>query len=132
MMKVLVAAFACIAIAPVWAEDTPPGIEEIMKKANGKKAGLHSKLKEGLNAKSPEWDKLAKNAEEYKKLIEFLGKNNPPKGEKSSWTKMTDHYKENAGKVNDAVGKKDKAAAMKALGAIDKSCAECHKAHRES
>lgn len=131
MLKVLVAVFACVAMAPVWADDSP-GIEEIMKKVNGKKAGLHGKLKEGLKAGTPDWDKLAKNSEEYKKLIEGLGKNNPPKGEKSSWTKLTDKYKENAGKVNDSIGKKDKEAAMKALGAIEKSCGECHKLHQES
>ena len=131
MFKSFAAGFlVCAILAPAWADDSVPQIEEIMKKVNSKKAGLQFKLVEGVKASDPKWDDMGKQAKDYKKLIDFLAKNNPPKGDKSSWETMTKKYSEGAAKVEEAVSKKDKDGTTKALESMNKMCGSCHKAHK--
>src|SRR4051794_39692718 len=83
MLKILTGVAICAFLYPASGGDTPE-IEEIMKQVNNKKSGLHNKIKEGVNAAKPDWDQISKQANDYKKLIDFLGKNDPPQGAKDS------------------------------------------------
>lgn len=112
----------------VFAADTPD-IETIMKKVNGKN-GLHKAVAKGLEEASPKWDDLAKSMKDYKTYADALGKNECPKGEKASWEKLSKAYAANAKKLQDAIDKKDKAAAKEAHGALSKSCKGCHDNHK--
>jgi len=133
MRKLVTAAALLIAVVTgaVASQDKTPDISTIMKKLNGKAKGLHGKAKVELNAASQNWEDLAKLSKEYRKLAESLGKNDPPKGEKASWEKLTKQYVDNVKKLDEAIGKKDKDAALKAHGAISKSCKACHDAHQD-
>jgi cytochrome c556 len=113
------------------ADDKKPTIDEIMKKVNHSKNGLHKKVGEGLKAATPSWDELQKQMKEYTKMCDGLSKNDPPKGDKKNWEKLAKEYAENAKKLQDAIDKKDKDAANKAHSTIGKSCKACHDAHRD-
>src|SRR5271154_689815 len=76
----------------VAADDPTPSIEDIMKTVNKKNTGLHSQVGTGLKASPVDWDAIQKETKEYATLAGALGKNDPPKGSKSSWDKLTKTY----------------------------------------
>jgi hypothetical protein len=112
------------------AEDLP-GIEEIMKKVNSKKSGIHPALDPLLKADPVKWDDVSKMTKEYETLAVALGKNKPDKGSAVSWAKLCKGYADEAKSLNAAAGKKDKAAATAAYAKLSKSCQACHDEHRE-
>jgi len=126
---VLAAAFASLAVYGIADAADNPDIETIMKKVNGGK-GLHKSLAKDLQASPIDWDAAAKKSKEYNDLVSALGKNEPPKGEKKSWDKLTKEYAENAKALNEACEKKDKTAAVSTQGKISRSCKSCHDAHK--
>jgi hypothetical protein len=114
------------------ADDKVPTIEEIMTKVNKGKDALHRGIGDSLKAGTVDWDKVQKNAKDYANLAEFLGKNDPPQGDKSSWAKFTKAYAAEAKVLSTAVEKKDKSAATASHGKLSRSCMGCHKVHRPS
>src|SRR4051812_38896612 len=112
------------------ADDNVPSIEEIMQKVNKRKSGLHADVGEALKAGTADWDKLKEKTKQYATLAEFLGKNDPPKGAKESWEKLTKKYADDAKALDAAVDKKDKSAATTAWNKLDKECMGCHRQHR--
>jgi len=125
----MAAAFALLTVFSAGAADNPD-IETIMKKVNAKKGGLHAALMSDLKAGTVDWDAASKKSKEYYDLVSSLGKNDPPKGDKKSWEKLTKDYTDNAKTLADACEKKDKSGATGALGKISNSCMTCHRAHR--
>jgi cytochrome c556 len=120
-----------VAFGAVLAEDKKnekvPDIEKIMEDAHGKD-GLRAKI--AAAHKANKLDDAKKPVEEWVKLAGALGKNEPPKGEKDSWKKMTGTYEKSVKDLAAAV-KGDKADGVKtAMAAIGRSCAGCHKAHK--
>jgi cytochrome c556 len=113
------------------ADDAVPSIEDIMQKVNKKKGGLHTDVDAALKASSVDWDAVAKKTKQYATLAEFLGKNDPPKGSKQSWAKLTKTYADDAKALNAAAEKKDKAAAAAAHRKLSGECMGCHRQHRE-
>ncbi len=111
--------------------DKIPEIEEIMQKVNKGKDALHAVVGKDLQAASVDWSKVQKETKEYVALAEFLGKNDPPKGDKASWAKLTKAYAENAKALNEAAQKQDKSGALAVHKKIQGSCRACHTAHRE-
>src|SRR5215213_7795118 len=112
------------------ADDKVPTIEEIMTKVNKGKDALHRGIGESLKGGTVDWAKVQKNAKDYANLAEFLGKNDPPQGDKASWARLTKSYAADAKTLSAAVEKKDKSAATAAHGKLSKSCMACHKVHR--
>jgi hypothetical protein len=111
------------------ADDKTPSCEDVMSKVNGKK-GLVAKV--GTAAKGDKWDDAQKLAKEIKDLGAALGKNDPPRGSKESWAKLTKKYEEQTAAIADAADKKDAAAVTKATDAFTakENCAACHGAHK--
>jgi cytochrome c556 len=130
VLAAFVAAAAVVAGHAVAADDKTPSVEDIMKKVNKRKAGLHDQVKEALKGGSPDWAAVQKETKEYSALADFLGKNDPPKGDKASWERMTKAYAANAKKLNEAAEKKDLSGAQASIDALSKSCMGCHRAHR--
>src|SRR3954469_14555784 len=114
------------------ADDKVPSVEDIMKMVNKKKGGLHSDVADLLKAGSIDWNTVQDKTKKYAAMADFLGKNDPPQGDKSSWEKMTKAYAADAKSLNSAAEKKDKAGASAARGKLGKSCMGCHKVHRPS
>jgi hypothetical protein len=84
-----------------------------------------------LKESDPMWDDVKKDTKEIARLGALLGKNDPPKGEKDSWQKLTKAYAENTKALEAAAGKMDKDAAKAAAEKIGKSCDACHMAHKK-
>lgn len=107
-------------------QDTP-SISAIMK-AHGGKDGYLAKIKG--SAAAGKWDDAAASATALAKNGEALTKNKPSKGDAKSWETLAKKYQENTQAVSKAVTAKDEKAVTASLGAIQKSCGECHKVHK--
>jgi hypothetical protein len=105
-----------------------PEIKEVMQKVNGK-GGICGMCKAGLKAEEPKWDELAEKAKDWVPLAKALGKNDPPKGDKESWKKLTDGYAKAAEDLEKACKDKDVKAANAAMKTLT-ACAGCHTPHR--
>jgi cytochrome c556 len=128
----LLAGFSlCVALDAATAtaadDKKPAAIDVIMKKVNGKK-GLVAKVEEA--GKGEKWDDAGKDAAEIKKLTADLGKNDPPKGDKDNWAKLSKKYAEQGAAIADAVEKKDAKALATAVKSIKGGCKECHDTHQ--
>jgi len=110
--------------------DKPPEVKEIMGKVN-KPTGLYFNVAKELKESDPMWDDIKADAKEIARLGAVLGKNDPPKGDKDSWQKLTKAYADNTKALEAAVAKMDKEAAKAASDKIGKSCEVCHKAHKK-
>ena len=111
-------------------EEKTPTIKEIMTKAHKGGKSLIQMVGKELKADEPDWADLQKKTKELVKLGTALGKNEPPKGEKASWEKLTKEYLKNAKALEDAAKKQDKAAALASQKKLTGACASCHKQHK--
>jgi hypothetical protein len=124
---------AALSVAPVVsaqdkkAEKTPD-IKTIMNEGHKGTDAFLAKI--GSEAKGAKWEDAVMHAKALNVFGEALGKNDPPKGDKTSWEKLAKKYHENTKAVLTAVEKKDATATATSLKAIQGSCAECHKAHK--
>jgi hypothetical protein len=109
-------------------KDDLPDISEIMKKGHHKTDGYLARIK--ASAKDGKWEDASKDAKSLILLGDALGKNKPPKGEQKSWDGLTKRYQTNTVAVEKAVAGKDVKGVDTNIGAIQKMCGECHKAHR--
>jgi cytochrome c556 len=112
------------------ADDKTPSVDEIMKAVNKKKGGLHTDVADALKAGSPDWTLLQDKTKKYAAFADFLGKNDPPQGDKASWAKLCKAYAAEAGNLNAAAQKMDKAATSASLAKLGKTCMGCHQVHR--
>jgi cytochrome c556 len=127
-----------VALIPVGAvsfgafqDEETPKPEAIMKALFKKNSGKFSTvLKKQVEAAKPDWDAIQKTTEEINKFGKALGKNDPEKGDKESWKKLTDKLAENTKKLDDAADGKDLAKVKDAQKAIGGSCKACHEVHR--
>ena len=85
-----------------------------------------------LKADEPEWAAVQKKTKDWVPLATALGKNDPPKGEKKSWEKLTNQYLENVKALDAAAQKKDKEKALASHKKVTGMCASCHKIHKPS
>jgi hypothetical protein len=137
-MKRLTWGALCVALLPAaaltlsasYAADKDPTIKEIMTKAHKGGDALLSTLGKDLKADSPDWDKIQKETKDLVELGTALGKNDPPKGDKDSWVKLTMAYLDTAKDLDGAAGKKDKDTAAADQKKLAGSCMNCHKAHK--
>jgi hypothetical protein len=121
------AGFAAAALA----QDKPPSIKEIMARLN-KPGGLYPTISRALKAEAPDWDEVRLEAKAFVKLADALGKDSPPIGDAGSWAKLTKAYAEHAHALEEAAGKKDRAAASDARAGLGgEACKTCHSAHKK-
>jgi hypothetical protein len=83
-----------------------------------------------LNEGQPPWETIQGQSKEYALSAGDLGKYDPPKGSKESWTKLTDAFAESASELDRAAQAKDKDAAKVAHEQLKISCNACHREHR--
>ncbi len=107
------------------------GLKQIMTKI-GKPPNnsLTDRLKRELQADQPDWATIQPQAAEYAQLTAGLGKADPPKGSKESWTKQTSAFAESSAALDRAAQAKDLSAARAAQEKLGASCMQCHKEHR--
>src|SRR5262245_51605084 len=121
-----------VALTPVGAQDNKsPTIKQVMKKLNSGPNSMTTIIGKELRDDAPMWDDIKKETQEYAKFVDALGKNDPPRGEKDSWAKLSKEYVESAKALDDAAQKKDKKAALAAHTSITNACKTCHMEHRK-
>lgn len=108
--------------------DDLPDIHEIMKKGHHKTDGYLARIK--ASAGAAKWEDAAKDAKSLVILGDALGKNKAPIGDAKSWETLSKKYNDNTKAVAKAVAAKDPKAVDMSIGAIQKSCGECHKSHK--
>src|SRR5712691_11300819 len=100
-------AAAAVVVSPAGAQgEKTPSVKEMMTKAN-KPTGIYWTLSKELKDDEQTWDEIQKETKELAKLAAALGKNEPAKGPKDSWAKLTKDYADNAKALDEAAQKKD-------------------------
>src|SRR5439155_8470261 len=99
-------AVAVLALAPSRADDKKdPTIKEIMNKAHKGGNSLIQKVGKELKAAEVDWDHIAEHTKELLDLGKGLIKNDPPRGEKESWEKLSKQYEDTATVLDKAAQK---------------------------
>jgi cytochrome c556 len=134
-MAMIVAAAAVVAlgawaVCPAGAADKPHDIKEIMNKLN-KPGAIGPNLGKDLKEDDLDWDEIQRETKEYAQYAEDLGKNDPPRGDKSSWASLTRAYAENAKQMDFSAQQKDRQGTQAAHKKLMDSCTACHKVHRK-
>jgi hypothetical protein len=111
-------------------DDKAPTIKDVMGKLHKGANSPLAKLKAALNAEAPDWKSIKEKTKDFVILGAALEKNDPPKGEKSSWKKFSGNYFTEAKVLDDAAKAEDKKAAQAAHGKLAASCKACHAAHK--
>ena len=101
-----------------------------MTKAHKGGNSLLATLGKDLKSADPDWKDDQKKTKELVKLGMSLGKNEPPKGTKQSWDKLTKSYVNTAKQLEAAVTAKEKIKAVTAHTKLTKMCMTCHQAHK--
>jgi cytochrome c556 len=109
-----------------------PSVKEVMKKINYRDTALCPSLGKMLKADAPNWDEIQKDVKQIVANVEELPKNDPPRGDRTNWNKLTGDYLADAKALDAAVQRKDKSGALAAHAKIANPayCTACHKAHR--
>ncbi len=105
-------------------------IHDLMQKLGSGPQALTTVIGQELQANPPAWDAIQPKTKEYVELASQLGKHEPPRGSKESWSKLTAAYAESAVALNKAAESKDRDAALAAHKVIAGSCTACHREHR--
>jgi cytochrome c556 len=123
---------AVLAVGPVGAQGgkTPPSVKEIMKRLHQGSGAPNVIIRMELQDEQPDWAAVQRLSMDFVTLGAALGKNNPPKGDRQSWGKVSAQYLEAAQAMNAAAQKKDKPAALAAHTRLNQVCKTCHDAHR--
>jgi hypothetical protein len=123
---------ACtVPVAAFALDDEKKTIKEVMGKLHKGSTSQQNALKKLAQATPPDWDAIGKVTKDFVILGAALGKNDPPKGDKESWKKLSQDYLETSEKLDKAASDKDLdklKAAQKTMGA---SCKACHNAHKD-
>jgi len=113
------------------AEQDDTDIKAIMGKAHKGGDSIKGKLDKELKAEKPDWKSVSKLSDELGELGTALSKAKKlPKGEMTSWEKLTKSYNESVKELQEAAKKEDKKGAEAAMKKIGGSCGACHKAHK--
>jgi hypothetical protein len=107
-----------------------PTVKQIMGKLTRGPGSLTPIIGRALEADPPAWESIRPQTEEYARLAAAMGKNDPPRGGKESWSTLTSAFASSAKALKKAVEAKDREAALEAHSAITGSCMNCHREHR--
>jgi hypothetical protein len=105
-------------------------LDTMMERIGKGKKSLSASIKAGLEAEKPEWDKLQPLTEELARITGDLGKEDPPRGSKESWVKLTGTFDNSTKELDKAVHAKDLEKARAAQKTFSGSCSTCHRAHK--
>jgi hypothetical protein len=108
-----------------------PTTRQIMGKLTKGPNSLTPVIGKGLEADPPAWETIQPQTKEYARLAAAMGKNDPTKGTKESWTKLSAAFADSAAALDKAAQAKNRDAALDAHSQITGSCMQCHQAHRQ-
>lgn len=108
-----------------------PSVKDIMSKLTKGPQSLTPTLGRELQEDPVPWDAVQAQTREYARLASVMGKNDPPKGSKESWSRLTLAYADAAAALDRASQAKDADAALTAHSQLASSCMGCHREHRQ-
>ncbi len=112
-------------------EDETPSIKVVMQKLHKGANSPLASLKKSLSEPKPDWKKVQDKSKDFVMLGASLAKNDPPKGDKASWKKLSDAYYTASKDMDDAAKKEDLKGTKDAYKTVSGSCMACHKAHKK-
>jgi hypothetical protein len=112
------------------AADRSPTIKEIMGKLNKGPKSLTYVVGKELKEDQPDWSQIQQQTRTYVELARGLGDQEPRKGSKDSWEKLSKAFADNALALDQAAKKKDLPSAKQAHARLAGSCRTCHSAHK--
>lgn len=112
------------------ADETPPSVKEIMTKLHKGANSLLVDTRTHLQKGQPDWDALEKKTKDIVILGAALARNDPPRGDRESWQRLSRQYYDHAKTLDEAVQAKDRPAALNATKQLGESCKACHNAHK--
>ncbi len=107
-----------------------PVIKEAMVKVGKGPTSLVPTINKELKEASPPWDAIGPQAHEVAALAASIVKEEPTRGDKESWARLTGTFVATADELEKAAQSKDRDAATKAHAKLANGCMECHRAHR--
>ncbi len=129
-LAILVVAGLVSGPAGASSDDEVPTIKKIMSKLHkGRNAPLTT-VKAALNTDSPDWTKVKKDAKVFATFGAALPKNDPPKGDKESYTKLAKDYASATKSLEESADKEDLTGSKDAFKKIQNSCKACHQSHK--
>lgn len=87
-------------------------------------------IKKEMYRTSPDWEKIEAAAGDFLALAEALGKNEPRRGDKESWTKLTGLHVADARALQAAAKSHDREALRNVHRRLAAACKACHDAHK--
>jgi hypothetical protein len=105
-------------------------IRAVMGKLARGPQGLQNQVGNELKNNSPPWETLQAQSTEYVTLVSALAKNEPRRGSKESWAKLTATFAESATALDRSVQSKNRDAALAAHSALANACMACHQQHK--
>jgi cytochrome c556 len=119
-----------LASRPAGAADESATPEVIMKKLFAGKTSALNTVKGALKSGTPDWAKVKKATATIADYAPKLGKNDPPRGEKASWAKLTKALADASKELDGAAKKEDLKSTGDIVKKLGASCKSCHTAHK--
>jgi hypothetical protein len=107
-----------------------PVIKEAMVKIGKGPNSLTPTIGKELKESTPSWDSIGPQAHEIATLAASIVKEEPTRGDKESWARLSGIFLATADELGKAAQAKDQGAAAKAHARLANGCMECHRAHR--
>lgn len=120
-----------VPVAALALDDETPSVEKVMAKLHKGSNSEQKALQKQVQATPTNWEAIGKITKDFVILGAALGKNDPPKGDKESWKKLSAQYLATAEELDKAATDKDLdklKATQKKMGG---SCKACHTAHKD-
>jgi cytochrome c556 len=111
-------------------DDPAPTIKQAMGKLHKAGTGALPTVKKALAAPTPDWDGIQTTTKLISDLSAAITEQEPPKGDKEAYAKLSKAYAAEAKHLKEAADAKDAAQAKKSVGKLGATCKTCHSAHK--
>jgi cytochrome c556 len=107
-----------------------PKLKSIMTKIGKGPQSLQESLKTDLKQEPVSWDTIEPKAKEYASVASEIGQQDPPRGQKDSWQKLSQVFADSASELSKAAQANNRDDTLAALDNLGGSCMSCHRQHR--
>jgi cytochrome c556 len=111
-------------------DDPAPTIKQAMGKLHKGATAALPAVKKALTAATPDWDGIQTTTKLISDLSAAITEQEPPKGDKAAYAKLSKAYAAEAKTLMEAAEAKDAAQAKKSVGKLNTTCKTCHAAHK--
>jgi cytochrome c556 len=111
-------------------DDPVPTIKQAMGKLHKGGTAALPTVKKALGAPTPDWPGIQTTTKLISDLSAAITDQDPPKGDKADYTKLSKAYAAEAKTLMEAAEAKDAAQAKKSVGKLGATCKTCHTAHK--